>query len=899
MANHSWGKLIQSMPIACALHKFILDDAGNPCDYSFVDANQLFEEYTGLKVCEIIGRRVTEVIPDIRKDSFQWIETYARVTYGGETLEFQQYSEALGKWYEVKAYSPYKDHFITLIEDITEKKCQEQSLLESDKVIQRQGIVLDIYNKQFADQQSFLDYALHKALELSGSKYGYIYFYSEEKQQFELNTWTQGVLSDCEVMDKKTIYMLEKTGFWGEVVRQRKPIINNDFASPHPQKKGFPEGHVMLFRFMSIPVIFEGKIVAVAGLANKPTGYTDFDLNQLTLLMQSVWLINTQRYLKTTIENQQKKTVDIMNHVPVLLSEFQEDTTLTFVNDAYCRYFSVTAEELVGHKFLERIPEEEHAQILQRIQKLTPESPRAVYSHRTLHNGSFRWSEWQDVAMFDREGRVVSYYSIGNDITGRKQAEEEMQRSLRLMNAMFEGHVAPMLLIEPLTARIKHCNQASTDFFGYSKTELLRMRVHDLCALEAEEVNNRLRVNDADKRILSAPARLKSGPIRMIDVFSDPIQYEGRKLFFSIVIDVTTREDAIHENSYLRTHDFLTNAFNRKYLEEEYERYSHSADFPQAVICCDVNGLKKVNDTFGLQIGDLLLIRFTENMRSIIKERGLISRVGGDEFAILFKCMNEKDVKKLTIQLEEEAMAMTKKHIPELMSFDVTASFGYGMQINERDTLNMLINEAEVFVQHRKHYDSASKHCDVVDAIMKALYEKCAREERHSKRVSEISVKIAKALGLNRHKTSEIRIAGILHDVGKIGIDEAILNKPDPLSDSEWVIMKQHPLRSARILIGFEEYKDIVPIVKAHHERFDGSGYPDGLEGETIPIESRIIAVADAFDAMTVKRPYRNAISAGEAIAELTRCAGQQFDPDVVGAFIKCAADVSRNKMNG
>ena len=898
MAKHDLGKLVQSMPIACALHKFILDEAGVPCDYCFVDANQLFEEYTGLKIREIIGKRVTEVIPDIRNDSFNWIETYARVTYGGEPAEFQQYSEALGRWYRVKAYSPFEDHFITLIEDITETKKQEQELLDSGIVIQRQAILLDIFNLEFHDQQAFLEYALQKAIDVTGSQYGYIFFFDETRKEFNLDVFSTKVLEDSKVSAPKTNYRLEETGFWGEAVRQRRPIINNDFLADHPLKRGQPIGHVALRRFLSVPVFNNQNIVATVGLANKVGEYTEFDANQTALLMQSVWLMNTQRYLHNKLEVQGQKIIDILNHVPLLLSESQEDTTLTFVNDAYCKYFSENAEELVGHKFLERIPEEEHTQILQRMRQLTPDSPRSVYSHRTLHNDTFRWSEWQDVAVFDGEGKVVSYYSIGSDITDRKQAEEEMQRSLSLMNAMFEGHTAPMFLIEPQTGEISLCNRAGSDFFGYTKEELMGMRIHDLCALDETEVSSKLRDATSNKNFLSIPSRLKSGEIRIIDIFSNPILYEGKELLFSIIFDATLRESAIRENSYLRTHDFLTNTFNRKYLEEEYDRCSHSVDFPRAVISCDVNGLKKVNDTFGTRIGDLLLIHFTETIQSIVRELGLVSRVGGDEFAILLVRANEENVKKLTMQLEEEAMAMTKLLIPELVLFDVTASFGYGMQINESDSLNMLINEAEIFVLHRKYYNSASKQSKIVDAIMKALYEKCPREQLHSKRVSEISVQIAKALGLSQHKINEIETAGILHDIGKIGIDEAILNKTSALNDKEWMIMKQHPLRSARILIGFEEYQEIVPIVKAHHERFDGNGYPDGLESEKIPIEARIIAVADAFDAMTVKRPYRNAIGAGEAIAELTRCAGSQFDPTVVRAFIKCAVELSKKKTD-
>ena len=896
MANHDIGNLIQSMPFACALHKFVMDDAGTPCDYSFVDANRPFEEYTGLSIRELIGKRVTEVIPEIRNDPFNWIETYARVTYGGEPVEFQQYSKALYRWYKVRAYSPFEDHFITLIEDITETKRQEQDLLDSGIVVQRQAILLDIFNQKFQDQQAFLEYALQKAVDLTGSKYGYIFFYDEAQKEFNLDVFSSKVLADSKVSAPKTSYKLEETGFWGEVIRQRKAIINNDFLADHPLKRGQPVGHVALRRFLSVPVFDNQSIVATVGLANKADEYTEFDANQTAMLMQSVWLMNSQLKLHNKLEVQGQKIIDILNHVPLLLSEFQEDTTLTFVNDAYCQYFSVNAEELIGHTFLERIPEEEHSQILSRIQKLTPESPRAVYTHQTLHNGAFRWSEWQDVAVFDGEGRVVSYYSIGSDITDRKRAEEQKQRSLSLMNAMFEGHTAPMFLIEPQTGEIFLCNCAGSDFFGYTKDKLVGMRIHDICALGEEEVNSKLCNVTFNKNYLSIPSRLKSGEIRIIDIYSSPILYEGKELLFSVIFDATLRERAIRENSYLRTHDFLTNTFNRKYLEEEYDRRSRSAEFTQVLISCDINGLKKVNDTFGTQIGDLLLIRFSETIQSIVKEQGLLSRIGGDEFAILLRNANEEDVKKLTMQLEEEAMAMAKALIPELISFEVTASFGYGMQINESDSLNMLIKEAEIFVLHRKYYYSASRQSKIVDAIMKALYEKCVREQLHSKRVSEMSVRIAKELGLSQHKINEIRTAGILHDIGKIGIDEAILNKASALNDKEWMIMKQHPLRSARILIGFEEYQAIVPIVKAHHERFDGGGYPDGLEGDKIPVEARIIAVADAFDAMTVKRPYRDAISADEAIAELSRCSGHQFDPAVVCAFKACAVELSKNE---
>lgn len=891
MADPDLKCIIQSLPFACALHRFVIDEQGIPCDYIFIEVNLLFEEYTGLTASNIIGKRVTEVIPGIKNEAFNWIETYARVTYSGEKMEFQQYSEALQKWYSVNAYSPAEHYFIAIIEDITEKKALAQQAFSSEKTIQRQEIILDIYSKQFPDQQSFLDYALHRALELTESQYGYIYFYNEDLQQFELNTWTIGVLSDCEVIDKKTVYQLEKTGFWGEVVRQRKPIINNNFMSHHPQKKGFPEGHVSLTRFMSVPVIIDDKIVAVAGLANKESDYTSFDVNQLSLLMQSVWLINTQRYLKTSLAQYKQKTTDILDHVPILLSEFHEDTTLTFVNDAYCKYFHLHAEDLVGRKFLDFIPPEEHDSILERIHRFTPENPRALYTHRVVINEQIHWTEWQDVAVFDENGATISYYSIGSDITERKLAEEETLRSLELMNAMFDGHAAPMFLIEPETGNIYLCNQAAADFFRYSKDDLVKMRIFDICALDFSTTKAMLREAFAkEQKYISLPGLLSTGETRIIDIFNSLIIYEGNKLFFSIVYDATEREKAFEEIAFLANHDSLTKVYNRAFLENEYVVRNVPENFPIGIITCDIDGLKQINQTLGTQAGDTLLILFAETLQEFAAPHYIVSRTGGDKFAILLSGLSEDELKKYTISLEERVASSMRVQALALSAIEPTASFGYGIQLNPADTLYMLMNEAEAYMLRRKYYSSSSKQSKVVNTIMNALYEKSEREQSHSKRVSHISVLIAQALGLSTQKINEIKTAGVLHDIGKIGIDERILNKPSSLNVQEWMIMRQHSIRSARILIGVDEYRDIVPMVRAHHERFDGNGYPDGLIGTEIPLEARIIAVADAYDAMTVQRPYRTTLSAEEAVEELIRCSGSQFDPDVVMAFVKDVA---------
>ncbi len=217
----------------------------------------------------------------------------------------------------------------------------------------------------------------------------------------------------------------------------------------------------------------------------------------------------------------------------------------------------------------------------------------------------------------------------------------------------------------------------------------------------------------------------------------------------------------------------------------------------------------------------------------------------------------------------------------------ITISWGYALQKEPEDTLDSLDKEAEAFMYNRKFYSNRSLKSKTVNTIMQMLFTKSEREKEHSDRVGLLSQAIARHMQLSNEEVNRIRVAGFLHDIGKIGIDETILNKKGKLDASEWEIMKMHPVKSAGILDKTHEYQDISDIVISHHERYDGKGYPGKFKGEDIPLEARIIAVADTYDAITNDRPYRKPLEKNAAIEEMKRSAGTQLDPKIVSALIE------------
>ncbi len=887
MENDFINDIVQGLPFGYALHQFVIDENGKPCDYIFLELNSFFEQYTGLSAAECIGKKVTEVLPNIKEDSFDWIKEYASVSYEGKKLDLEEYSNCLDRWYKVSAYSPRKGYFVTIITDISEEKFVQNKMIEKENDIKRQEVLMDMYNKKFTSQVDFLDYILEKAKELTQSEYVDVCLYNEQTQEFRVPPCKINTGATNNLLNNSTFESLKTKNLWSQVIHQREPLIFNNLNRNAEKSENLLKGYTKYKHIMSIPVIADNKIVAIADLGNQASEYTEMDANHIALLFQSAWFIQDQKALEDRIFSDQKKLAYISNKMGALICEFKTDSTITFVNKAYCKYFGKSAEELIGEKFLKFIPSEEKDIVQNKYLTLTPENPSIKYIHQVQKDNEIRWTQWEDMCIFDAKENPISYYSIGSDITEEKQLNDEQEKQLSQLNGMINGSQVVMLVIDPLSGEIVDANPAAQNFYGYDKNELLQMSIHDINILEDESINKLMHeANEEKKNYFTFSHRLKNKEIKRVDVYSSPIKYDDKNMLCSIIFDVTDRENSMREIKYLAFHDYLTGVYNRRYFEEQYSNLNKSSNFPLAVIMGDLNGLKSINDSLGHIAGDSVLKEVAKRMLNCIDKGNILARIGGDEFTILLSNTNEEDVKILMKSLKNINNCKFTLNAEEKSTIELSISFGYGIQKYPNDTLDDLMTEAESFMYRRKYYHSKSMKSNAIKAIMNILFEKSQREEKHSERVGLMCQAIAIELGWPEEYLNRIRIAGYLHDIGKITVDEYILNKPEKLNDNEWEKMKLHPLKSASILENTHEYKDIANIVLSHHERYDGTGYPRGLKGEVIPMESRIISVADAYDAMTDKRSYQLTKSQDEAILELKRWSGTQFDPEVVSVFI-------------
>jgi diguanylate cyclase (GGDEF)-like protein len=345
--------------------------------------------------------------------------------------------------------------------------------------------------------------------------------------------------------------------------------------------------------------------------------------------------------------------------------------------------------------------------------------------------------------------------------------------------------------------------------------------------------------------------------------------------------------------------DNLTGVRNQRAFEEDLSRELARSDRsgqPLALVLLDLNELKRVNDTLGHQAGDERLQLLAATMTEIARDADSAYRIGGDEFALIATDTRAWGALRLVQRLQEALSARVDQ--PRVVTAGI-AEAGPGI---DRDALirnaDLALIEAKSAQRDALIYsrelrqtplapaaeDQAHHLKTLATALARAVDAKDSQTRSHCETVAETCALIGAQLGLDAARIAKLRLAGLLHDVGKIGVDDAILNKPGPLTDQEYEAMKTHSAVGYGIVCA-TELDDEAEWILRHHERIDAKGYPEGLSGEEIPLESRIIFVADAFEAMTADRPYRRAMPEDQALAEMDRNAGSQFDLSCVAAL--------------
>jgi diguanylate cyclase (GGDEF)-like protein len=325
--------------------------------------------------------------------------------------------------------------------------------------------------------------------------------------------------------------------------------------------------------------------------------------------------------------------------------------------------------------------------------------------------------------------------------------------------------------------------------------------------------------------------------------------------------------------------DGLTGLGNRRrlMLDLEVALGDDAVERPSTLVFFDLDGFKGYNDTFGHAAGDALLVGLAGALAAAVAGEGKAYRLGGDEFCVLL----DHDVMGESAAVLRAAVSLSE----EGEGFSISSSYGVVRLPDEADNASVALQLADERMYDDKGSRRGSSRRQARDLLLQVLKEREPELEEHVDDVGALAVAVGRQLGVGAEALDEIARGAELHDVGKVAVPEAILDKPGPLDEAEWAVMRQHTVVGERILAAAPALRPVARLVRSSHERWDGGGYPDGLAGERIPLGARIIAVCDAFDAMRQARPYAPSMTEAAALVEMRRCAGTQFDPRVVEAF--------------
>jgi diguanylate cyclase (GGDEF)-like protein/PAS domain S-box-containing protein len=590
----------------------------------------------------------------------------------------------------------------------------------------------------------------------------------------------------------------------------------------------------------------------------------------------------------TKLINEEDKEVfkTLFEEAPLGYQSLDENGCFITVNPSFSSLLGYSKEELIGESFTYVLKDDQIPLFKERFPIFKERGIADVIFNMVHKNGDIIPVRIVGRISRDDQGLFKQTHCLLQNISGEVQYQRSIIESKDILEELIEKQTENFYIVDQ-NGYCLYISDATSKMIGYQNDELIGVKINPIIVYN-EKSNQETSLLDVTyqtgKNINNQKATLITKTKEQI-----PITFTSKKIVRenNIVGSVISfrRYDAnkafVEKLIHMSYYDSLTGVFNRQYYQDELNVYMNPFSLPLSVVLIDINGLKLINDAFGHETGDQLIKNIVNSITKELHSNELIARLGGDEFIILLPKTTAEEAEKRLSDMEQKIESCKQNGISQ------SIAYGIATRTNEETPYNEIYTKAEDAMYRQKLTQIPSKRNASIQTIIQTLEEKDPFSNIHSEKVSELSGEIARLLKLGNTVIKDVTTAGLLHDIGKIVITKDILTKSGRLTDYEMSEMRKHSEIGYRILNSSPNMREISEYVLHHHERVDGLGYPNGLKGHEIPLHSKIIGVADAFDAMVNNRPYRQGLPKELVKQELIKYTNTQFDPYIIDVVLK------------
>lgn len=583
-----------------------------------------------------------------------------------------------------------------------------------------------------------------------------------------------------------------------------------------------------------------------------------------------------------------RRATEIMALSPVFVLERSPaaGAHMTYVSENISR-LGYSAETLLAEKtdFHSLIHPEDQERVRRTAEKARQNRQKQyIHMYRVIDgHGDIHWVEDTTALAWDEKGTAVSEKSILRDVTEEVTLNNKMTESEVRFRELFEN-ASSLIFTCDLEGRFTSANRGCMNLLGLDWEELNGKRLHEF--LDTDQPPLDLEDFAYLETYLNEPVELKitnaQGITSVLEtrnslLYKNDLPYEIQ----TVAHNITDQKIAEAQIEYLTYHDRLTGLYNRLYFDMTLRQLAQKEAYPVTIIIGSMNGLKMSNDAFGHRVGDDILILAGSILEDAVSDmQAVVARLSGDEFAILLPGMGKVGANMVCDRIRSSCEQVATPHLRPSMAL------GYAT-LSSDEPIEDAMRNAEDNMYHNKLNESRSMRSAVIHSLQASLEEKTTETRTHAERLRSLALRLGRQIKLGANDMDELALSAIMHDIGKIGIPDSVLTKQGPLDEEEWLVMKKHPEVGYHIILSSPSMSKVADFILSHHEKWDGQGYPRGLQHEDIPLISRIIAVVDAYDVMVSERPYKRAMTRDMALKEIERCAGTQFDPVIATAFVK------------